>query len=97
MTKVRNDLMIYDEVGERWWSDNLRWVRTLQNMVPARLRYSDGFVDWAGAEVVDLGCAGGFMSEALAHRCARVTGINPAADAVAAACAHAQKSGLDLR
>jgi predicted TPR repeat methyltransferase len=30
--------------------------------------------------VLDLGCAGGFMAEALALRGANVTGIDPAAD-----------------
>jgi 2-polyprenyl-6-hydroxyphenyl methylase/3-demethylubiquinone-9 3-methyltransferase len=97
MTKARNDLTIYDSAAERWWSDDLRWVRTLQNMVPARLDYFDRFITWPGTEVLDLGCAGGFMSEAMARRLARVTGIDPAAEAVAAARAHAQKTGLDLR
>jgi hypothetical protein len=28
---MRNDLTIYDKAAERWWSDDLRWVRTLKN------------------------------------------------------------------
>lgn len=96
MTKARNDLTIYDAAAKQWWSDEVRWVRTLQNLVPARLAYFDRFIAWPGAEVLDLGCAGGFMSEAMAHRGARVTGIDPAADAVAAARAHAKGTGLSL-
>lgn len=93
----RNKLDIYDAHAADWWSDRVRWVRTLKNMVPARLAYFDRFVDWRGAEVLDLGCAGGFMAEAIARRGARVTGIDPAVDAVAAARAHAAGGGLDIR
>lgn len=46
MTRHRNDLTIYDSVADRWWSDDVRWVRTLKTMVPARLRYFDQFMDW---------------------------------------------------
>ena len=53
--------------------------------------------DWAGREVLDLGCAGGFMAEALDDRGARVTGIDPAADAIAAARAHAAQTGREIR
>ncbi len=94
---TRNDLSIYDAEAERWWSDETRWVRTLKNMVPGRLAYFDRFADWSGAEVLDLGCAGGFMAEAIAEKGARVTGIDPAAQAIAAAQAHAASAGLDIR
>jgi len=90
---MRNDLTIYDNVAERWWSDEVRWVRTLRNMVPGRLSWFDQYIDWADLDVLDLGCAGGFMAEALAERGARVTGIDPAADAIDAARAHARAGG----
>lgn len=85
----RNNLKIYDDVAERWWSDDIRWVRTLKNMVPGRLGYFDTLIDWQDKIVLDLGCAGGFMAEALDDRGAQVTGIDPAADAIAAARTHA--------
>jgi 2-polyprenyl-6-hydroxyphenyl methylase / 3-demethylubiquinone-9 3-methyltransferase len=94
---VRNNLAIYDEVAARWWSDELRWVRTLKNMVPGRLRYFDPFVNWKGAFILDLGCAGGFMAEAMAERGAVVTGIDPAAEAIAAAKAHAKACGISVQ
>ena len=93
----RNDLTIYDDVAAEWWSDDVRWVRTLRNMVPGRLKWFDRHVDWAGKSVLDLGCAGGFMAEELAKRGALVTGIDPAAQAIAAARAHAQDERLDIR
>jgi len=86
---ARNDLTIYDTAADGWWSDETRWVRTLRNLVPARLRYFDRFVDWRGLRVLDLGCAGGFMAEALHDRGAIVYGIDPAGRAIDAARRHA--------
>ncbi len=94
---ARNNLAIYDDVAAQWWSDEIRWVRTLKNLVPGRLRYFDRHIDWAGKAVLDLGCAGGFMAEALAERGAQVTGIDPAREAIAAARTHAAGAGLEIR
>ena len=94
---ARNDLSIYDTAADAWWSDEIRWVRTLKRMVDGRLSWFDRSVDWSGRRVLDLGCAGGFMAEALAERGARVTGIDPATRAIEAARAHAEAGGLDIR
>ncbi|MGK7654688.1 bifunctional 2-polyprenyl-6-hydroxyphenol methylase/3-demethylubiquinol 3-O-methyltransferase UbiG [Roseovarius sp. B08] len=95
--KIRNTQEIYDDAAAKWWSDELRWVRTLKNLVPARLNYFDRHIDWAGKHVLDLGCAGGFMAEAMAQRGAQVTGIDPAKEAIAVARSHAAQSGLAIR
>jgi len=93
---MRNDLTIYDRVADRWWSDDIRWVRTLKNLVPGRLAWFDRHIDWRGKDVLDLGCAGGFMAEAMAARGANVTGIDPATQAIEAARAHARAVGLRI-
>ncbi|WP_371155157.1 bifunctional 2-polyprenyl-6-hydroxyphenol methylase/3-demethylubiquinol 3-O-methyltransferase UbiG [Jannaschia sp. 2305UL9-9] len=94
---MRNDLTIYDKVADQWWSDDLRWVRTLKNLVPGRLAWFDRHIDWNGKHVLDLGCAGGFMAEALAARGATVAGIDPAAEAIEAARRHARDMGHAIR
>ncbi len=94
---ARNNLAIYDDVAANWWSDDIRWVRTLKNMVPGRLSYFDKFIDWQDKTVLDLGCAGGFLAEALHDKGASVTGIDPAKDAIAAAQAHATETGRTIR
>lgn len=94
---MRNDLTIYDRVADRWWSDDVRWVRTLKNLVPGRLIWFDRHIDWQGKDVLDLGCAGGFMAEAMAARGANVTGIDPAAEAVEAARRHARSASHEIR
>lgn len=93
----RNDLSIYDAAAEQWWSDEIRWVRTLKRMVRGRLAWFDPQVDWRGQRVLDVGCAGGFMAEALAKRGATVTGIDPAGAAIEAARRHADEHGLSIR
>lgn len=93
----RNDLTIYDTAAAQWWSDEIRWVRTLRAMVPGRLRWFDRQTGWAGRTLLDLGCAGGFMAEALADRGAEVTGIDPARDAIDVARVHAETTGRDIR
>ena len=98
MTSIRrNDLSIYDSVADRWWADEVRWVRTLKNLVPGRLAWFDRYIDWTDKDVLDLGCAGGFMAEALAIKGARVTGIDPASDAIKAAKSRATLVGQTIR
>ena len=98
MTKPQlNDLSIYDDVADQWWSDDIKWVRTLKSMVPGRLKWFDRHIDWAGKRVLDLGCAGGFMAEALAAKGAIVTGIDPAAQAVNVARVHAAEAGREIQ
>ncbi|MEO0753141.1 MAG: methyltransferase domain-containing protein, partial [Pseudomonadota bacterium] len=94
--RQRNDLTIYDDVAAQWWSDNIKWVRTLKAMVPGRFKWFDRHMDWTGKSVLDLGCAGGFMAEALAQKGAHVTGIDPAAQAIEAARVHAAQEGYDI-
>lgn len=89
---MRNDLTIYDTVADRWWSNEIRWVRTLKNLVPGWLAWFDRHIDWEGRDVLDLDCAGGFMAEALTLRGAHVTGIDPAAGAIDAARAHGHQN-----
>jgi 2-polyprenyl-6-hydroxyphenyl methylase/3-demethylubiquinone-9 3-methyltransferase len=97
MFRERNNLALYDDVAADWWSDEVRWIRTLKNMVPGRLEYFDEKIDWTDARALDLGCAGGFMAEALHERGASVTGIDPALEAIEAARAHAEAGGKQIR
>ena len=49
----RNNLEIYDDVAADWWSDDIRWVRTLENLVPGRLGWFNRHIDWVGKTVLD--------------------------------------------
>ena len=93
---MRNDLTIYDKVADQWWSNDVRWVRTLSNLARGRLAWLDRAIEWSGKHVLDLGCAGGFMAEAIARRGARVTGVDPASKAIEAARRHAAQESLAI-
>lgn len=94
---ARNDLSIYDTHAAQWWTGETRWLRLLRNMVPARLAHFDPIVgDWRGKSVLDLGCGGGFMSEALVQRGAEVIGVDPSEPAIAIARKHAEATGLSI-
>lgn len=94
---MRNDPSIYRTHATRWWDGSQRFLRLLHNLVPARLSHFDRIVgDWHGVTVLDLGCGGGFMSEALARRGARVIGIDPVDEVLVAARHHAAAEGLAI-
>lgn len=94
---IRNDLSIYRTHARDWWSGSQRFLRVLHNLVPARLDHFDEVVGtWQDKTVVDVGCGGGFMAEALARRGARVIGVDPSEAAVAAARSHAAVEGLAI-
>lgn len=94
---MRNDLSIYRTHAANWWDGSQRFLRLLHNLVPARLSVFDSVIGtWHGKAVLDLGCGGGFMAEALAKRGATVIGVDPAEAAVDAARAHAGGEGLAI-
>ncbi|MCG6537181.1 MAG: bifunctional 2-polyprenyl-6-hydroxyphenol methylase/3-demethylubiquinol 3-O-methyltransferase UbiG [Syntrophales bacterium LBB04] len=82
---------------QSWWDGSQRSQRLLANLVYPRLAYFDRVAsNWHGLEVLDLGCGGGFMSEALARRGARVTGVDPTMASLETAREHAWSQGLEI-
>jgi 2-polyprenyl-6-hydroxyphenyl methylase/3-demethylubiquinone-9 3-methyltransferase len=95
---LRNDQTIYERAAPHWWTGAEPLLRALRSLIAPRLRYFDRVVaDWHGKTILDLGCGGGFMSEALAQRGAAVIGVDPCAPAIAAARAHAADTQLPIR
>ena len=83
--------------AENWWGGSVRGLRQLRKLVPARFRYLDRVIpNWRDLRVLDLGCGGGFMAEALARRGAAVVGVDPCVAAVEAAMRHARTAGLAI-
>ena len=85
----------FDAHAGRWW-DARGPLRTLHEINPVRLAWIAGHARLDGARVVDVGCGGGVLSEALARAGATVTGIDLAADALVAAREHAIGQGLAI-
>jgi 2-polyprenyl-6-hydroxyphenyl methylase/3-demethylubiquinone-9 3-methyltransferase len=85
----------FDAHAGQWW-DPRGPLRTLHEINPVRLAWGAGHLRVDGAGVVDVGCGGGVLSEALARAGASVTGIDLAADALVAARGHAAEQGLEI-
>ena len=85
----------FSALASRWWDPDGEF-RPLHQLNPVRIGYVADRVRLAGAKVVDIGCGGGLLSEALAARGADVLGIDASEEAVAAARAHLEASGLDV-
>lgn len=89
-------MQLYNDVAPNWWQPNSP-LAGLKLMNPHRFRYFDRFIQgWEGLEVLDVGSGGGFVSEFLAERGVRVSGIDPAQMAVVAAREHAEQSGFHI-
>lgn len=91
------DQSIYDDVAHHWWQQDVRWLRILQGLTPVRISlFGPVAGDWRGRDVLDLGCGGGFMSEALARMGANVTGVDPSELAIEAGKRHAAGEALSI-
>ena len=85
----------FDRIAATWWDPDGE-SRPLHDLNPARLAYISERVDLEGAKVVDVGCGGGILSEALALRGAVVTGIDVAEKALSVARLHLHESGCSV-
>jgi 2-polyprenyl-6-hydroxyphenyl methylase / 3-demethylubiquinone-9 3-methyltransferase len=93
----RNDQRIYWDYAATWWDGSQRPERLLASLVHPRLAYFDRITPaWEDVKVLDLGCGGGFMSEAWARRGARVVGVDPCAALIEVAHQHAQAAKLEI-
>jgi 2-polyprenyl-6-hydroxyphenyl methylase / 3-demethylubiquinone-9 3-methyltransferase len=88
------ELARFDKIAATWWDPNGE-MAPLHVINPVRTRYIEQAVGTLkGKTVVDVGCGGGILSEALAARGAVVTGVDLAEDLLAAARAHLRTSQL---
>jgi 2-polyprenyl-6-hydroxyphenyl methylase/3-demethylubiquinone-9 3-methyltransferase len=90
----------YERLVERapdvWWSDAGPFVG-LHQLNGIRVDYFRRvFGMFAGKRVLDVGCGGGILSEALAREGAAVTGVDPSEKSIAVARAHAAQAGLAI-
>lgn len=87
----------FDSTAQRWW-DPKGEFRPLHVLNPVRADYIEARVGgFSGKRVLDVGCGGGLLSEAMARRGANVTGIDLGTATVEVAELHALESGLSIR
>jgi 2-polyprenyl-6-hydroxyphenyl methylase/3-demethylubiquinone-9 3-methyltransferase len=82
------ELAKFSDLAHRWWDKDGEF-RPLHDINPARLDWINGLSPLAGARVLDVGCGGGILADAMARAGAVVTGIDLAAKALRVAQLHA--------
>ena len=93
------ELAKFSELAHRWW-DTESEFRPLHQINPLRLAWIDDIVPLAGKRVLDIGCGGGILADAMARKGAEVLGIDLAGKALKVAQLHAleaQTQGVSYR
>jgi 2-polyprenyl-6-hydroxyphenyl methylase / 3-demethylubiquinone-9 3-methyltransferase len=85
------ELAKFSALAHRWW-DPASEFRPLHEINPLRLGWIDSIARLAGKSVLDVGCGGGILAEAMAKRGARVKGIDLSEKALKVAELHGMES-----
>jgi 2-polyprenyl-6-hydroxyphenyl methylase/3-demethylubiquinone-9 3-methyltransferase len=90
------ELAKFGELAHRWW-DPQGEFRPLHELNPLRLGWIDGLAALAGKRVLDVGCGGGILTEAMARLGASATGIDLSEKPLRVAQLHLIESGLSIQ
>jgi 2-polyprenyl-6-hydroxyphenyl methylase / 3-demethylubiquinone-9 3-methyltransferase len=96
------DNAIYDEVHATWWDEDGFMALLCTSVNPPRWAYFRDVLlrrlrlEPKGLRVLDVGCGGGLLAEPFAALGCKVSGVDRSTPTLAAARAHAQRSGLDI-
>ncbi len=88
----------FNALAERWWDPNGEF-KPLHDINPLRVRFIEERIPGgvAGKRILDVGCGGGILAEALACRGAEVTAIDLAPAPLAVARIHAEEANISIR
>ena len=90
-----NELAKFEAFSEQWW-DLSGDLKALHDINPLRVGYVDERASLKNKQVLDVACGGGILSEALAQKGAKVTGIDAGEKSLHVAREHAGKSELEI-
>ena len=86
----------FQSIASRWW-DTESEFKTLHDINPLRIDYiAQQCGGLEGKKVLDIGCGGGILSEAMATNKAQVTGIDMAELSLDVARMHLHETGLEV-
>ena len=86
------ELAKFSELAHRWWDPESEFA-PLHQINPLRLDWIAQQAPLAGQQVLDVGCGGGILADAMARRGAQVLGIDLAAKSLKVAQLHAMEAG----
>jgi 2-polyprenyl-6-hydroxyphenyl methylase / 3-demethylubiquinone-9 3-methyltransferase len=84
----------FGAMAERWW-DPQGEFKTLHDINPLRLEFIQRYTPLSGQSIVDVGCGGGILTEALARHGADAMGIDLSEDLIDVADLHGLESGIN--
>lgn len=90
-----NEIRKFEELASRWWDKDSEF-KPLHDINPLRSNWIDNLSPVAEKKVLDVGCGGGILAEALAQRGAMVTGIDMGDAPLGVAKLHQLESGLSI-
>jgi len=90
-----DEIAKFESLATRWWDPDSEF-KPLHEINPLRTDFIAQRVDLAGKRILDVGCGGGLLTEALAARGADVTGIDMGEAPLSVARLHLRISGLDV-
>lgn len=90
-----SEIAKFEALASRWWDRNSEF-KPLHDINPLRMGFIDSKINIAGLQVLDIGCGGGILTEAMAHRGAQVTGIDMGEAPLSVAKLHLLESKLDI-
>lgn len=85
----------FEALASRWWDPNSEF-KPLHDINPLRVNYISQHINLSEKRVLDIGCGGGILAEALAHHGATVTAIDKAEASLSVAKLHLLESQLDI-
>jgi 2-polyprenyl-6-hydroxyphenyl methylase/3-demethylubiquinone-9 3-methyltransferase len=85
----------FEELASRWWDPNSEF-KPLHEINPLRMNYISQQINLANKKVLDIGCGGGILAEAMAFHGANVTAIDLAEASLSVAKLHQLESKLDI-
>ncbi|MFZ2289439.1 MAG: bifunctional 2-polyprenyl-6-hydroxyphenol methylase/3-demethylubiquinol 3-O-methyltransferase UbiG [Halopseudomonas yangmingensis] len=91
----RAEIAKFEALASRWWDRNSEF-RPLHEINPLRTNWIDERAGLAGKKVLDVGCGGGILAEAMALRGASVTGIDMGEAPLGVARLHQLESGVEV-
>jgi 2-polyprenyl-6-hydroxyphenyl methylase / 3-demethylubiquinone-9 3-methyltransferase len=86
------ELAKFSDLAHRWWDPQSEF-RPLHEINPLRLDWIQAHVPLSGKRVLDVGCGGGILADAMARKGAQVLGIDLASKALKVAQLHAMEAG----
>ena len=89
------ELQKFSDLAHRWW-DPTSEFRPLHEINPLRLEWINARVPLRGKRVIDIGCGGGILTEAMARKGADATGIDLSDKALKVADLHGLESGVTV-